>query len=186
MTDQPSIPAQVVEIIIKHLPPSASTLHLLDVTGRVGDSIARQRADVDVLVGVVAFENSVDAVVLYDAALDPDLLGFALLALRPGGRLIVVEPRGEPERRARPAAGRRGLHPDSGRGDAAGRRAAARRKAARHRRYAGADSERRRARHGRGIQRALRPSARAPDAEQARLGAPARRSGRMARAGAGG
>ncbi len=96
MTDQPPIPAQVVEIIIKHLPPSASILHLLDVTGRVGDSIARQRADVDVLVGVVAFENSVDAVVLYDAALDPDLLGFALLALRPGGRLIAVDPSGEP------------------------------------------------------------------------------------------
>lgn len=86
----------VIELMIKHLPPSASTLHLLDVQGRLGDSIAHRRADVAMAVGVVAFENSIDAVVLYDAALDADLLGFALRALRPGGRLIAVNPQGEP------------------------------------------------------------------------------------------
>ena len=80
----------------------------------------------------------------------PICFGFALLALRPGGRLIAVEPRGEPsaERvrgwrmRATPAFWSRKCLP-AGRPDA-------RREAARHRRHARADSERGAARYGAG------------------------------------
>jgi hypothetical protein len=89
------IEAALVETLIKHLPPSASTLRLLDVVGNLGAALAARRADLAVTVGTVAGENSVDAGVAYAAVLNDELLALLLFALRPGGRLIVIDPRGE-------------------------------------------------------------------------------------------
>lgn len=87
--------AATVETLIKHLPPSASTLRLLDVSGGVGDVLAARRADLAVTVGKATEENSVDAAVAYDTPLDDELLAGVLRALRPGGRLIALETQGE-------------------------------------------------------------------------------------------
>jgi hypothetical protein len=84
------------EVMIKHLPPSASTLRLLDVNGVAGDLLRQRRADLAVTVGSSAEPDSIDAVVAYDAALTDDALRSLLVALRPGGRLIAVDPAGEP------------------------------------------------------------------------------------------
>lgn len=86
------IDAGTVETLIKHLPPSASTLRLMDVGGNAGAALAERRADVSVSVGMPAETDSVDAVVAYDAVVDDALLAALLDALRPGGRLIVIEP----------------------------------------------------------------------------------------------
>ena len=86
----------IIETMVKHLPPSASTLRLLDVNGAAAAALKARRADLDVTVGTSPDEASFDAVVAYDAALDDDLLSMALLALRAGGRLIVIDPQGEP------------------------------------------------------------------------------------------
>jgi hypothetical protein len=80
----------------KHLPPSASTLRLLDVNGAAGDLLRLRRPDLAVTVGEDAPENSLDAIVAYDAALTDEHLCALLLALRPGGRLISVDSLGEP------------------------------------------------------------------------------------------
>lgn len=89
------IDAGTVETLIKHLPPSASTLRLLDVGGNAGAALAARRADLKIMIGNVAGENSVDAVVAYAAVLNDELLALMLFALRPGGRLIVIDPQGE-------------------------------------------------------------------------------------------
>ena len=96
MRDRLSGAAQVVETMIRHLPPSASTLHLLDLGGAVGDLLARRRADLAVTVGATGDADRFDAAVIYDADVDADLLWAALHELRPGGRLIAVDPSGEP------------------------------------------------------------------------------------------
>lgn len=96
MTDPLSIEAQVIEMMIKHLPPSASTLHLLDLSGAAGDCLAQRRADLAVTVGLTNEADRFDAVVAYDVFLEDDLLRAALHALRPGGRLIAIDPQGEP------------------------------------------------------------------------------------------
>ena len=94
-------PRPFIEALAKHLPPSASTLRLADVNGAVGDVLHELRADLDIL--PVSGEmwdlqaNSVDAVAAYDRTLEQLPLGEALNALRPGGRLIVVDPQGEPQ-----------------------------------------------------------------------------------------
>ena len=80
----------------KQLPPSASTLRLLDVNGAAGEALRQRRPDLVVTVGESAAENSIDAVVAYDAPLSDDALRALLDALRPGGRLIAVDTAGEP------------------------------------------------------------------------------------------
>jgi SAM-dependent methyltransferase len=86
----------------KHLPPSGATLHLLDVEGRAGKPLAALRPDLDVTAvqgapgGWGLFPDSFDAVALYDEVLTEDLLQAILAALRPGGRLIVIQPDGAP------------------------------------------------------------------------------------------
>lgn len=85
---------RLVEAMAKHLPPSASTLRLLDVNGAAGEILRERRPDVAVV--DASAENSLDAVVAYGGALSDERLRALLVALRPGGRLIAVEPEGEP------------------------------------------------------------------------------------------
>lgn len=98
----PRLARLFIEAMAKHLPPSASNLRLLDVNGAAGDVLTISRADLD----VVKVEGtpdawqlspeSVDAVVAFNNTLQPDLLQAAISALRPGGRLIIMETDGEP------------------------------------------------------------------------------------------
>jgi len=90
------IEASLLDLIVKQLPPSASTLHLIDVNGALGENLSERRADLEVTIGLAADENSIDAIVAYGETLGDDLLALALKALRPGGRLIVIDARSEP------------------------------------------------------------------------------------------
>ncbi|MFN8530084.1 MAG: class I SAM-dependent methyltransferase [Anaerolineae bacterium] len=92
----------LIEAMAKHLPPSASTLHLLDVGGRAGDILKISRADLAVTVvqgdpSAWPIEpNAFDAVVAFDHPQDDAFLAAALTALRQGGRLIMVSPEEQP------------------------------------------------------------------------------------------
>lgn len=86
---------QVVELIVKHLPPAGASLRLLDVGAAIGTALMPRRADLAIQPvpangdwGIVA--DSVDAVVAYNQALDHALLTQALSALRVGGRFIFL------------------------------------------------------------------------------------------------
>jgi SAM-dependent methyltransferase len=89
---------EFVEVMLKHLPPSASELRLLDIGGMVGDKLAAVRNDLVVTVASLYIphwtfpDDSVDAVVAYDVLLSDSLLAAVLKVMRPGGRLIVVHP----------------------------------------------------------------------------------------------
>lgn len=91
----------LIEAMGKHLPPSAAVLRLLDVGGAVGAVLAEKRTDLEIhRVSAdpdswTIAPDSFDAVVAYDSLLDSRLLDSALSALRPGGRLIVMDARGE-------------------------------------------------------------------------------------------
>lgn len=98
----PRLARLFIEAMAKHLPPSSSNLRLLDVNGAAGDVLAISRADLEV---VKVHESpadwqlepeSIDAVVAFNHSLQPDLLHATLSALRPGGRLIIMETSGEP------------------------------------------------------------------------------------------
>jgi hypothetical protein len=100
----PRLARLFIEAMAKHLPPSASQLRLIDVDGAAGGVLTLARTDLE----VVAVENaaegdwgvapeSADAVVAFNNTLQPHLLDAALLALRPGGRLIIMETSGEPD-----------------------------------------------------------------------------------------
>jgi len=86
----------IIETMIKHLPPSASTLHLLDLNGATVELLRENRPDFAVTVGDSGEENAFDAVVVYGETPDDEALRGALRALRPGGRLIGIDPAGEP------------------------------------------------------------------------------------------
>lgn len=94
----PRLTKLFIEAMAKHLPPSAAALRLIDVNGAAGDTLSTLRADLD-LVAVNGDQwtletECADAVVAYGRDLDHDLLGAAMKALRPGGRLVVVNPYG--------------------------------------------------------------------------------------------
>src|SRR5690349_4840832 len=94
---------QLIEAMAKHLPPSAASLRLVDIGGRANAVFADLRADLDVVLTPGRADtwqlppNSIDAVVAYDCQPDNLLLASALTALRPGGRLVLVDPRGKPD-----------------------------------------------------------------------------------------
>lgn len=89
-------------LIAKHLPPSGATLSVLDLGGAIGGALAALRADLDVTAaaadpaGWAVADDSIDAVVVFGQQLSPTLLQAALSALRPGGRLIALDPDGLP------------------------------------------------------------------------------------------
>ncbi len=90
-------------LVAKHLPPSASSLRLLDLDGTLAAGLSALRPDLDVVIGMptavaVSEDGSVyDAVVAYGVPLDDALLRRVLEVLRPGGRLIAVDPQGVPD-----------------------------------------------------------------------------------------
>jgi len=92
-----------VEAIAKHLPPSASTLELADVGGQAGGILSELRPELRVTplesdaLGRVFAPDSADAVVAVNPVLTDDFLNAAWEALRPGGRLIMVDTRQSPD-----------------------------------------------------------------------------------------
>lgn len=90
-----------VAVMAKHLPPSSSTLSLLDVDGQSGRLLAQSRRDLqichipvcDIAERAVA-SAAFDAVLAYDIDLSASLLKSCLKALREGGRFIALQPRG--------------------------------------------------------------------------------------------
>jgi len=99
----PRITRVLTEAMLKHLPPSASSLKLLDVAGAAQEILLKHRPDLAITAvegdpsgwGIPSAEF--DAVTAFDAEPGSPLLAAALSALRPGGRLIVMSTRGEPD-----------------------------------------------------------------------------------------
>lgn len=89
-----------IDVMAKHLPPSASNLRLLDVGGQVGRRLREMRPDLSVETASFYVPHwdyppdSVDSVVGYDVLLRFEFLAAAWDLLRSGGRLIVVNPQG--------------------------------------------------------------------------------------------
>ena len=96
----PRVARILTEAMVKHLPPSASHLSLLDVEGKASEVLLKHRPDLDITRvegaawAVPAAEF--DAVTAFDDDLRGDLLQTALTALRPGGRVIIMATNGEP------------------------------------------------------------------------------------------
>ena len=93
--------ARLLDALIKHLPPSAADLRLLDVNGETGDYLQSNRADIIPLTAAGNAHSwdflaeSVDAITAVDYLLNPAFLAAGLVALRPGGRLIVANAMGQ-------------------------------------------------------------------------------------------
>ena len=91
--------ALLIEALIKHLPPSASQLRLLDVNGMVGEMMTQLRPDVHLtsISGDVQSwhfpQNYFDAVVAVEYILNDAFLRVVLPILRHGGRLIIANSR---------------------------------------------------------------------------------------------
>lgn len=83
-----------LETVVKHLPPSGATLHLLDLSGMLPDALTERRPDIE---RVPHAANAVDAVVSLGGP-DDALLESVIHALRPGGRLLILDPDGAPTR----------------------------------------------------------------------------------------
>ncbi len=88
--------------MVKHLPPSAAFLRLVDVGGFAGEVFTDLRSDLEIILTPGAADewsvkpNTIDAVVAFGNELSPQLLDSALEALRPAGRLIIVNKEGRP------------------------------------------------------------------------------------------
>ena len=90
--------SEFIEVMAKHLPPSASELRLLDIGGVTGDELVARRPDLVIETASLLIQhwhyesNSFDAVTAYDSLLKKELLEAVLDTLRPGGRFIVINP----------------------------------------------------------------------------------------------
>lgn len=97
----PRVARILTEAMVKHLPPSASRLSLLDVGGKAREILEKHRPDLDITVvsgdAWAVSAGTFDAVTAFDDDLRGDLLQAALDALRPGGRLIVMATHGDPD-----------------------------------------------------------------------------------------
>lgn len=83
-------------LLARHLPPSGATLHLIDLSGTVGAPLAALRPDIRPL----AFDPGLadcDAAAGIGPLPADERLTAALFSLRPGGRLIWIEPDGVPD-----------------------------------------------------------------------------------------
>ncbi|MDE2774451.1 MAG: hypothetical protein OXI77_00790 [Chloroflexota bacterium] len=99
--DADHIQRHFVAVMAKHLPPSGSTLRLLDLDSLSGRLLAQSRADLDVQHiqpndhdRIAVAPAAYDAALAYDVKLSGALLQACLTALRPGGRLIALQSRG--------------------------------------------------------------------------------------------
>jgi SAM-dependent methyltransferase len=96
---------QFIEVMAKHLPPSGATLRLVDIEGRAWEVLAELRGDLDMVVKPLNADDwhlnpdSIDALVAFDVVPDADFLREALLALREGGRLIMLNAGGVADER---------------------------------------------------------------------------------------
>jgi hypothetical protein len=83
---------------MKHLPPSAPPLRLIDWSGGALADVPYWRDDVQVerrRIDADLPADSADAIVALDQALSAEALAAGLRALRPGGRLIAIDPTGK-------------------------------------------------------------------------------------------
>ncbi len=102
MATTPRVERLLIEAMAKHLPPSGTSLRLVDVFGKTAAVLRDQRPDIDVvlapqkLTGWRIAADSVDAVAAYDCEPSADLLKSAMRALRPGGRLIIMNSQLDP------------------------------------------------------------------------------------------
>lgn len=92
---QPQLARHFVEVMAKHLPPSASTMQLVDIGGRCGAFLRELRQDLEIQAAIPAAltqlpKSSIDAVTAYDVHLSHNVLSCALESLRPGGRFIAA------------------------------------------------------------------------------------------------
>lgn len=96
----PRVARILTEAMVKHLPPSASRLTLLDIEGKARETLEKHRPDLDITVASGAewqvTPDAFDAVTAFDDDLRDDLLDAAIRALRPGGRLIIMATTGDP------------------------------------------------------------------------------------------
>lgn len=92
---QPQLARHFVEAMAKHLPPSASTMQLVDIGGRCSAFLAELRKDLEIQTAIPTAlaqlpASSVDAVTAFDIHLSDNLLSCAQDILRPGGRFIAA------------------------------------------------------------------------------------------------
>lgn len=89
---------EFIEAMVKHFPPSASELRLLDIGGVAGEILIQSRPDLEIDVASLNVADwqynadSMDSVVAYDSLLKAELLSRVMTVMRPGGRLIIVNP----------------------------------------------------------------------------------------------
>ncbi len=92
---------QFIEASAKHLPPSASDLRLLDINGESGEILRELRQNITPIAVTgdsrewQLDDSSVDGVIALDYVLSDLFLQRVLAVLRPGGRIIVVQSKGE-------------------------------------------------------------------------------------------
>lgn len=98
--DASDLQRHFVAVMAKHLPPSGSTLHLLDLDGSTGALLSEGRADLLVrrlspqtISATTIASDSFDAAVAFDLDLTTRLLEQVIDALRPGGRFIALNSR---------------------------------------------------------------------------------------------
>lgn len=90
---------ELLVVMRKHLPPSATQLRLLDIGGQAAPAFAQNDLDIITVNGAAAewqlAPSAFDAAVACDMELTDELLAICLDALRPGGRLIVGQSSGQ-------------------------------------------------------------------------------------------